>query len=119
MGEERTMATKHTHQKVDRRVIDKVVHDLFGDAAEGERLLEAFERQVSVRPRVHYRAIGAKNQPSHLMQPKVREVYKAIASEGPLTMEQLDHRLDMDRNTLRFAIQVLRQAALVTSEWPE
>jgi len=70
------------------------------------------------RPRVMYVALGGKRKPSPLMQPKVREVYRVLHAYGPLVLSELRAALGdgFDRNTLRFAIQVLRQAGLVKSE---
>jgi len=70
------------------------------------------------RPRVQYVALGGKRRPSPLMQPKVREVYRVLHTYGPLVLSELIAVLGdgFDRNTLRFAIQVLRQAGLVKSE---
>lgn len=83
------------------------------------RIMHTFESRVKRRPRVQYVAIGGKRKPSVLMQPKVREVYEALDNGGPATMLDLEGSLvGMDRNTLRFAIQVLRQAGMVDSERP-
>lgn len=69
-------------------------------------------------PRVHYVAVDRRRVPARQMQPRVRRVYTTLVKAGPLTHTDLQSRLgkDFEYNTIRYAVQILRQAGLVDSE---
>jgi hypothetical protein len=81
----------------------------------------AFERRAARaprQPRVRYTAVDKRRAPAATMQPRVRRVYTTLAKAGPLTHTDLQSRLgkDFPYNTIRYAVQILRQAGLVDSE---
>jgi DNA-binding transcriptional ArsR family regulator len=67
-------------------------------------------------PRVEYSAIDRRRAAPDTMQPMVREVYETLVEHGPLLLAEIIARTGLVRNTVRFAVQVLRQAGLVDSE---
>lgn len=108
-------------QAANFKAIESAILELMDDE-DGPKLVAELEKRLKPVPKyVEYVAIGGKRQPSELMQPKVRRVYQALETKGPMNLPALQKEMgdDFPRNTIRYAIQILRQAGMVKSERPE
>ncbi len=107
------MDTQHTETVV-RRLLSDLPRRL--PARTRAQIADTLRHRLRAN-RVHYVPLGGRRRAPGTMQPKVRKVYETLVSEGPLTIVDLGENLGagFERNTLRFAVQVLRQAGLIES----
>jgi DNA-binding transcriptional ArsR family regulator len=97
----------------------KDLEDVLGrllNSRDRDRVLNELSKRLQVKRYVEYVAVGD-GQPAATMQPKVRLVYTVLRDRGAMTLPELQEAMgeDFPRNTIRYAIAILRQAGLVES----